>query len=96
MWVLDSSRFRNRANLSYGKERGIRLNEPKLGRPQTKSFMMKAEKLIERQDAKNRNAVEGKFDEGKRKYGLSRHRSQAKRNIGECHHAAILGNELGA
>jgi len=34
--------------------------------------MVKAERLIERQDARNRNAVEGKFGEGKRKYGLSR------------------------
>lgn len=34
--------------------------------------MMKAEKLIERQDAKNRNAVESEFGEGKRKYGLNR------------------------
>jgi len=34
--------------------------------------MKKAEKKIERQDASERNAVEGKFREGKRKYGLAR------------------------
>ena len=33
--------------------------------------MKKAEKRIERQDAKERNAVEGKLGEGKRKYGLA-------------------------
>jgi len=34
--------------------------------------MKNAEKRIEKQDAKERNAVEGKFGEGKRKYGLAR------------------------
>jgi hypothetical protein len=34
--------------------------------------MKKAEKQLERQDAAMRNVVEGKFGEGKRKYGLSR------------------------
>ncbi len=61
--ILADRIYRNRANLNYCKEHGIRLSGPKLGRP-PKSLMMKAEKLIERQDAKNRNAVEGKFDEG--------------------------------
>ena len=70
--ILADRIYRNRANLNYCKEHGIRLSGPKLGRPPTKSLMMKAERLIERQDAKNRNAVEGKFGEGKRKYGLDR------------------------
>lgn len=70
--ILADRIYRNRDNLNYCKEHGIRLSGPKLGRPQTKSFMVKAERLIERQDARNRNAVEGKFGEGKRKYGLSR------------------------
>ncbi|HWQ40746.1 MAG TPA: IS5 family transposase [Desulfosporosinus sp.] len=70
--ILADRIYRNRDNLSYCKKHGIRLSGPKLGRPQTKSFMVKAERLIERQDARDRNAVEGKFGEGKRKYGLSR------------------------
>jgi len=72
-WVQLADRiYRNRTNLSYCKARGIRLSGSKLGRPQTKSCMLKAERLVERQDAKNRNAIEGKFGEGKRKYGLRR------------------------
>ena len=61
--ILADRIYRNRANLNYCKEHGIRLSGPKLGRP-PKSLMMKAEKLIERQDTKNRNVVEGKFGEG--------------------------------
>lgn len=64
--------YRNRDNLAYCKKHNIRLSGPKLGRPPTTALMKKAEKRIERQDAKERNAVEGKFGEGKRKYGLAR------------------------
>ncbi len=70
--VLADRIYRNRDNLAYCKEHGIRLSGPRLGRPLAKSLMKKAEKKIERLDAQERNAVEGKFGEGKRKYGLSR------------------------
>jgi hypothetical protein len=43
-----------------------------LGRPTANTLLKKAEKKIERQDARERNATEGKFGEGKRKYGLAR------------------------
>jgi len=62
--ILADRIYRNRANLSYCKACGIRISGPKLGRPQTKSCMLKAERLVERQDAKNRNAIEGKFCSG--------------------------------
>ena len=61
--ILADRIYRNRANLNYCKEHGIRLSGPKLGRP-PKSLMMKAEKLIERQDAQTAMQFEGKFDEG--------------------------------
>ena len=70
--VLADRIYRNRDNLAYCKEHGIRLSGPKLGRPPAKLLMKKAEKRIERLDAQERNAVEAKFGEGKRKYGLSR------------------------
>lgn len=70
--VLADQIYRNRSNLAYCKEQHIRLSGPKLGRPPAKAMMKKAEKKIERQDARDRNAVEGKFGEGKRKYGLAR------------------------
>lgn len=70
--ILADRIYRNRENLAYCKKNGIRLSGPKLGRPVSKSLMKKAEKRIERQDASERNSVEGKFGEGKRKYGLAR------------------------
>lgn len=70
--VLADRIYRNRENLAFCKKHGIRLSGPKLGRPVAKALIKKAEKKIERQDARERNAVEGKFGEGKRKYGLAR------------------------
>jgi hypothetical protein len=66
--VLADKIYRNRENLAYCKERGIRLSGPRLGRP-----MKETDKSILRQDqadASRRNAIEGKFGEGKTKYGL--------------------------
>lgn len=68
--------YRNRENLRYCKKHGIRLSGPKLGRPkkqtEANAAELKAEKQRERQDASDRNAVEGKFGQVKRRYGLSR------------------------
>jgi IS5 family transposase len=66
--VLADRAYRSRENLRYCKERGIRLSGPPLGRP---SKTARAEQArIERQDAAERNEIEGKFGEGKRLYGL--------------------------
>ena len=75
--------YRNRDNLAYCKKYGIRLSGPKLGRPATNISTQRAEKKIERQDASARNAVEGKFGEGKRKYGLARIFARLK-DTAEC------------
>lgn len=56
--------YRNRKNLKYCKEKGIRLSGPPLGRPpkdRTKEL-----RRLEYQDSCERNAVEGKFGEAKR------------------------------
>jgi hypothetical protein len=68
--VIADKLYRNRKNLTYCKERGIRLSGPRLGRP--KEELDKQIKRQERQDASKRNAVEGKFGEGKTRYGLDR------------------------
>jgi len=68
--VIADKIYRNRNNHAYCKERGIRLSGPKLGRP-TKQ-LNNIHKAQERQDASARNAIEGKFGEGKTKYGLDR------------------------
>lgn len=66
--VLADKIYRNRENLRYCKERNIRLSGPKLGRP-SKEEQADHKRLI-RQEAAERNAIEGKFGEGKRSYGL--------------------------
>ena len=68
--VLADRIYRNRANRSYCKEHGIRLSGPRLGRPP--KVTDKDEFRQERLDSSGRNAIEGKFGEGKIKYGLDR------------------------
>jgi hypothetical protein len=62
--------YRTRANRAYCKERGIRLSGPPLGRPRKR--VSTADKRQSREDEAIRNRVEGKFGEGKRRYGLGR------------------------
>src|SRR5690625_3552541 len=68
--VLADTIYRTRENRTYCKERGIRLSGPKLGRPSKDKQINAEQKRIERQDASERNEIEGKFGEGKRRYGL--------------------------
>ncbi|MBZ4644140.1 MAG: transposase family protein [Deferribacteraceae bacterium] len=68
--VIADHLCRNRNNYRFWKELGIRLSGPRLGRPSQEE--LQEHRNLERQDAKERNAVEGKFGEGKRKYGLDR------------------------
>lgn len=70
--VLADQIYRTRENRAYCKQRGIRLSGPKLGRPSKDSEVNALEKQIAYQDAVDRNPIEGKFGEGKRKYGLGR------------------------
>lgn len=66
--VLADKIYRNRENLRYCKERNIRLSGPKLGRPPKQE--QREQKLLAQREASERNAIEGKFGEGKRSYGL--------------------------
>ncbi len=61
--------YRNRDNRNYCKELGIRLSGPALGRP---AELTREEKRQMREDNSVRNSVEGKFGQGKRRFGLSR------------------------
>ena len=60
--------YRSRENLRYCEKRGIRLSGPRLGRP--KKIIDRREQKIIRQDERERNAIEGKFGQGKRHYRL--------------------------
>ena len=68
--------YRNRENLKYCKEHGIRLSGPPLGRPRkltdANAGQLKQEKLQHRQDEIDRIEIEGKFGQGKRRFSLSR------------------------
>ncbi|MFC0215227.1 IS5 family transposase [Paenibacillus chartarius] len=79
--VLADQIYRNRENRAYCKERGIRLSCPALGRPSRKADAGEM-KRVARQDAGERNAIEGKFGEGKRKYGLGRIRARLDETSG--------------
>lgn len=70
--VMADKIYRNRDNLQFCKKHNIRLSGPPLGRPNTDLEIIKVQKKLEKQDVGIRNAVEGKFGEGKRLYGLGR------------------------
>ncbi len=70
--------YRNRANLKFCKENDIRLSGPPLGRPPKNKALHRALKRQWREDERVRNAVEGKFGEGKRAYGLDRLKTKLK------------------
>lgn len=62
--------YRTRENRKFCKERGIRMSGPPLGRkPQALS---REEKRRAYEDEATRNRVEGKFGQGKRRFGLGR------------------------
>jgi tetratricopeptide (TPR) repeat protein len=68
--VLADQIYRNKANRLFCKKYGIRLSGPRLGRPPAEEDKQLKKQQI--RDSADRNAVEGKFGEGKNKYGLGR------------------------
>ena len=61
--------YRTRENRAWCKERGIRISGPRLGRPPKN--VSRATKTQAAYDEKFRNAIEGKFGQAKRRYGLN-------------------------
>ncbi len=61
--------YRTRKNRAWCKEKGIRISGPPLGRPP--GNISKETKKQAQDDERVRNAIEGKFGEGKRRYGLN-------------------------
>lgn len=62
--------YRTRANRAFCKSRGIRMSGPPLGRPP--KHVSAADKKQAAADEAIRNTVEGKFGQGKRRFGLGR------------------------
>lgn len=72
--------YRTRTYPQYCRERGLRLSGPQSGRPSKAEKGM--HKTMERQDSAERNAVEGKFGEGKGRHRL------------DCMRARLAGTSL--
>jgi transposase, IS5 family len=68
--------YRTRNNRRFCKDHGIRLSGPPLGRPkqvtETNKKALAQMRRQQRQDERDRNAIEGKFGQGKRRFSLSR------------------------
>lgn len=63
--------YRTSQNIAFCKEHGIHISGPRLGRPPKDEAEYLAQKLAEYKESGERNAVEGKFGEGKRRYGMN-------------------------
>lgn len=64
--------YRNRKNIKFCKEHGIRLSGQPLGRPPKDLSKRAASRKTARQDEIDRIPIEGKFGQGKRRFSLSR------------------------
>jgi hypothetical protein len=62
--------YRTRENRAWCKEKGIRISGPPLGRP--RANVSKERKKQAAYDERIRNAIEGKFGQGKRRFSLAR------------------------
>ena len=62
--------YRTRSNRAFFQRHGIRLNGPRLGRPKNNPELVAAEKRQFIDDQRQRNSVEGKIGQGKRRFGL--------------------------
>ena len=62
--------YRTRANRAFCLRHGIRLSGPRLGRPKSDPELSAEEKRQFPDDQRQRNAVEGKIGQGKRRFGL--------------------------
>lgn len=64
--------YRNRENRAYCKSLNIRLSGPPLGRRKKDTGELRHETALILQDERDRIPVEGKFGNGKRRYGMDR------------------------
>ena len=85
--VLADKIYRNLENLSYCKERGIRLSEPALGRPKKDATVDKQQNYL---DECQRVEVERSFCVAKRKCGLGLITAKLKETAFHCIAMSIL------
>lgn len=84
----------NRENRAWCKDNGIRLSGPPLGRPKKETESnreeLKAESAQRKQDGRDRNPVEGKIGNGKRKGTLNRIMAKLKETSVSVINIAII------
>lgn len=90
--VLADTIYRNRKNLGYCREKGIRLSGPALGRPKKDP---KEDKKIQYQDAVDRLEVERGFSLVKRCYGLGLIRTKLETTTRSSISLSILAMNVG-
>ena len=61
--------YRTKSNRAWCKEKGIRISGPPLGRPPKNVSRSTKKQALD--DERFRNAIEGKFGQAKRRYGLN-------------------------
>jgi IS5 family transposase len=62
--------YRTRSNRAFCQRHGIRLSGPRLGRPKSDPELLAEDRRQFLDDQRQRNAVEGKIGQGKRRFGL--------------------------
>ena len=86
--------YRTRENLAWCKERGIRLNGPKLGRPPRDRQAYLEALELERLESGERNEIEGCIGVCKRRYGLDLVMMRLKHSSEVDIHVSILTRNL--
>jgi hypothetical protein len=86
--------YRTRENLAWCKERGIRLNGPKLGRPPRDKQAYLESLELERLESGERNEIEGCIGVCKRRYGLDLVLMRLKHTSEVDIHVSILTRNL--
>ena len=70
--ILVDTMYRTRENIGWCRKRNIRISGPPLGRPRADERLIREQYKIQRQDERDRNAIEGMFGIGKRRFSLGR------------------------
>lgn len=87
--VLCDRIYANRTNRAYLSERNIRITAPALGRKPVKTVLTAYRRRKLRKEAAQRNAIEGKYGQGKNGYNLNKIRARL-RETSECWVACIF------
>jgi len=86
--------YRTRANRAFCQRHGIRLSGPRLGRPKNDPELVAEARRQFADDQRQRNAVEGKIGQGKRRFGLGLIREKLAATQGSAIAMTILAMNL--